>query len=271
MFRPDRLEAKEEREGNTEKLLRFLEGAAGELRNEGVPVEDDLRIDMSAFHSVFSAEQLATDAAEVERLEGEWYGEANNEERRAKRRETTGERLETLKTAIFHKNLKTQFLVVRASRFDDVKHGVDNVLVERTTGNVVGALDEVGESSGPEYERKKEKVLARNMKERGATLTYGVGFREREGRRELALGPQEHVPFLYLALPKEQIEEGLAAFDPGEEQSGFEQKLFQYFRASLEAQVRALELQSKRLHPELKKRLDALDAFLQKLKGGGEK
>ena len=42
-----------------------------------------------------------------------------------------GERFERLKTAILYKAFREKFIVVRSSHYDDIRNGVDNVIVEK--------------------------------------------------------------------------------------------------------------------------------------------
>lgn len=51
-------------------------------------------------------------------------------------------------TALLHKMLKERFIVVRASTFDDYKHGMDNLILDRETGAVICAFDEVIRNEG---------------------------------------------------------------------------------------------------------------------------
>lgn len=52
---------------------------------------------------------------------------------------------------------------ILTSRYDDINNGIDNVIVGRTTGNIVGALDEVGETNGPAVQEKKRDIANRNQ------------------------------------------------------------------------------------------------------------
>jgi hypothetical protein len=70
-----------------------------------------------------------------------------------------GERFEVLKTIVFYKFLNEKFIIVRTSSYDDVQNHVDNLIVEKETGNIVCAFYEVSAISGPEFIKKQERFL----------------------------------------------------------------------------------------------------------------
>lgn len=242
------------------RLRTFLEGHAERLKKEGIPVEKDCRVDMAAFDGVYPQEVLERDENKVKELRAKWYGKMVG------RMESEGEDLERLITAIFQKKLESEFIVVRSSRYDDIKGGVDSIILEKKTGNLVCALDEVGDISGPRFEEKKGKILGRNIKENGASLKYGFTLeRQRDGGTKLKLGKVDNLPIFYLALPKSYIEEGINSFRASlTESSLYEQKLFAYFVASMNAQVKELKLSRHPLHPNLRARLNSFELILKR-------
>ena len=160
--------------------------------------------------------------------------------------------------------MKKDFVVLRSSAYDDIKNGVDNIIIERSTGNLVCALDEVEDTSGKIYEKKKEAVLNRNIERNGVNLKYGLTFEKEGDKMKLKLGEMKGLPIFYLALPKDHVEKGIKSFIPSEGQSSdYEKKLFSYFIASLNSQIKALELNPRHLDSKLKERLDAFERCLK--------
>jgi len=261
---PERaLERKEEEEVRAKKVRSLIEGIAERLAEEGIPVTEDCRIDTSAFLGVYSQETIQKDEEEVKKAERKWYKGASPEEIKKKKEMETGEQFEKLKTVVFDNSLGGDFLVVRASSYDDIKNGVDNVILERKTGNLVCAFDEVGETSGEAYERKRQKITERNEMENGGRLKYGIGTTE-EGN--LILTEVKNLPIFYLALPKEFIKKGIDNLSDKGEQGEFEKKLFlNVFCASLERQLKEL-LGKRKLNPQLKKRALRFREVLDKIK-----
>lgn len=267
-----RLERTQEEEKAREKLIDFTKGIVESLKKEGVPVTEDCRIEIDAFKNVYPENIINKDKEEVKKLEREWwrkqYGKEITEEKiKEKRQKTDGEKLEMLKTVIFAKNLSEDFIVARTSFYDDIKNKIDNVILEKETGNIVCALDEVGESMSVEYQEKVEKIMARNKKEDGGKLKYGLKIeKDKESKSKLVLGEVKNIPLFYLVLPKRHIEEGIKQFNPSfEQKSDYEEKLFTYFLGTFFTQINYLKLERK-LNPELKTRLERFEKILQKFK-----
>jgi len=205
-----------EREITVGKVDIYLKTSAERLRGEGIPLttKGDVRIDMMAFgKSIYSGEVIAQDQRYVAMTKKQWQDErarlGQKEEDDSDKKLHQGERLEMLKTALFQKYLGQDFIVVRSSEYDDVVGGVDNVIVDRRSGNLVCAFDEVGEDGGPVFEKKKNRVMVKNELG-GARLKYG--FSVREGQI-IILGPIDNIPIFYLAMSPDKIEAVLRSFD----------------------------------------------------------
>ncbi|MCK4453744.1 hypothetical protein KAU51_00090 [Candidatus Parcubacteria bacterium] len=247
-----------EDQGYIEKLSNFLKEIAESLRTEKVPVDDDCRIDMDVFKDIYNVEK---DKKSIQRAESKWLGyeDLNEEEKRAEKLKHTGEQLEMLVTAILGKFLGKDFIVVRSSRYDDIKNQIDNLILEKETGNVICAFDEVGESRGPRFEEKKEAILDKD-REQGGVLKYGLKIE----KGELKLDPQKNIPVFYLALKEGLIKKGVKEFIPSsEDKSDFEDKLFEHFKTSILSQISALLLELK-LNPEIEKRISYFEEVLKK-------
>lgn len=240
-------------------LESFIETAAAELREkDSVPTTPEGRIDMAAFKDIYPEAEEDADRTE------EWRQEWNAREGGAAEGVRDGEKLEMLAYAIFHKNLNKDFVVVRSSLHDDQKNGVDTILLERSTGNLICAFDEVGALSGAEFQKKQDTVFKKNANEKGAHLKYGISLTE---DKQIKLGPVEHIPLFYVALPKDQIEKGIQKFEPSaDRQSENEKKLFEYFVAILEAQIKGLRLYTVRLGEDVVKKIDTFEEAVRKLK-----
>ncbi len=239
-------------ETGTTGLRKFIESIAAEYQKESLPIGADGRIMMSAYKGIY----LNVDA-DINRT-AEWRKNDDSER--------LGEQLEMLAYAIFHKNLRSRFVVARASHHDDQVKKVDTILFDRETGNLVCAFDEVGDAGGIRYEGKKNDVLDRNLKDGGASLKYSLALKETDGKKEITLGNSEHIPIFYIALPKTEIEQGVREFNPSlTEQSDFEKKLFEYFIAAISLQIQALELGGG-LDLNLKRKLDDFKNVVEGLK-----
>lgn len=242
------------------KVERFLSGAADRYRAEGVPLSDDGRIDMASYKAMYP--DVGKDLERDREWESEWFGGLPEEAAREKRRLMEGEQLEMLACAILIKNLGERFVVARTSPHDDRVNKVDTIILDKETGNLVCAFDEVSDTSGANYEKKQTLVRDRNLKG-GAALKYGIGVKGDSGKQAIVPAAAEHLPLFYLAVPGDRVKKGIQEFvaDPVR-QSDFEERLFSYFLATIGAQIGALELYHRRLDPELKKKLDGFKAVV---------
>lgn len=104
-------------------------------------------------------------------------------------------------TASLHRLLGERFIVARASSYDDYKHGVDNVLIDKQTGAIVCGFDEVlgyeGDDGGEIKGKKTQEILA----DGGALLKYGATIEDGQIKRKEIYG----IPTFYLSLSKEEL------------------------------------------------------------------
>jgi hypothetical protein len=239
------------RKEEAEKLRKLLGEIRDVLKGQGIPVDQNCRVDMGAFEDVYNSEELENDLS-------------MSIERRGSVEEsllTNGERLEVLKTIIFYKFLHEKFIIVRASFYDDVYNQVDNLIIEKETGNIVCAFDEVSTTSGPRLAKKQERFLINNIN--GATVKYGI----RSTKDGLIRGEIENIPIFYIALPQENIDKGIENLTSLEEISDYERKLWEYFVATIKNQIARLKLE-RYLNPALMTRLSGFETTLEELKTG---
>ena len=216
------------------RIKSYLEQKVRELQAEGVPVTKEGRIDSQAFakHNIYSNDVVAKDNAFVHDCQQQWRGNKSQEKELQQ-----GERLEILKTAIFQKYLGHDFIVVRSAEYDDIANGVDNVVLDKKTGNVVCAFDEVSEIEGLRYQEKSQHIVRRNMVD-GASLKYGLTINPGQ---KLALGPMDHLPIFYLALLPEMIEQAIQNFN-SQSVTARQDKIFQYFIHSITTQIKGMSM-----------------------------
>lgn len=254
---PDALKTEEERK--IDSILEYLKEYYSKLRKEGLPVLDDGRIDSKEFiiKKVYNENVVNRDNELIERWRSRW-----DKEQKGKGVMRDGEKLEILKSAIFQKFVGDKYYVFRSSLYDDVINKVDNIIIDRETGNIVCAFDEVADIEGPRFQQKQQQILERNLNYGGGKLKYGIEIKNVNDKKEIGLGEVKNIPLFYIALPKNSLNEGIDSFIPSSFDSGnisdFEKKFFEYVVNSLKAQISALELREVeiRRYPDiLKKRI----------------
>lgn len=258
-----------ERSEGVIKISRFLAIAAEKYRSEGIPVGNDGRIDMKAYEALYP--HIQQDCAKVRDWQETWAARQASSpgiHEPTEGIENRGESLEMLVVAIFQKKFGDRFVVVRSSLFDDITHKVDTIVLDRETGALLCALDEIGKMSGQSYDAKLASIKGRNLGG-GAALKYGLAMKADGDKKKIVKAPAKNLPIFHIALDDKHIEQGLEAFNPSPGVcSNVEENLFAYFIATINLQVAALGLDGQRLDPDLKKRLLTFKAILDPLAKG---
>ena len=225
-------------------MQEFTQKIAESAREEGAPVDDNCRIDMRAFENLecemqgmYSSERIERDQKLVDKILDRG-GRLKPEDKL----ETSGEQLEMLKTCIFHKFMKDDFVVVRSSAYDDINNGVDNIILEKKTGKILCAIDEVADSSGDKFEEKQEKITEENLRNGGTFVKYGLGMKD----EKVVLAPRMNVPVFYLALPKDEVEKGVKNFNISDEKSDTEKTYYKNWISSMLFQISLMSSESRK-------------------------
>ncbi|MFH1667504.1 MAG: hypothetical protein ABH884_00565 [Candidatus Komeilibacteria bacterium] len=156
------------------------------------------------------------------------------------KREGHGNLLEMVITSILYKVLHDQFIVVRASQYDDYANGVDNVIVNKETGDVVCAFDEVrDDEAGERFEEKVDKV--RDIAKKGGTeIKYGLTI-DQQSSPELVKKQIDNIPVFYLAVDRDHLLELLEKMDYSKTSiSEIEKSVYDNLIVSLEQQIALL-------------------------------
>lgn len=211
-----------EREG-LNRLNDGLKKIAKELNQIGVPVDESCRLKIECY----------TDYPESKRKK-----DKNIEDNRKKEYDKIeedkkiGEIFEKLKTAFLYNHLSENFIICRTTFFDDFLHGVDNIILDKKTGNVVCAVDDVVAGHSKEYEDKKNKQIKVN-REGGATIEYGLALDIRH--QKISLSPLKNVPLIVIALNINMVKMCLANF--GNNNTEFDKNMLTFFANDLQREA----------------------------------
>lgn len=261
-------------ESREEKLFAFIGKISEKLKAEGVPVTRDCRIDMAGFSLVHNYAEIAKDKEIVSEFEKEYYPGLTKEALEEKKKHRDGEKFEMLKTALFSKFLGEKFIVARSSEFDDIKRGVDNLILEKATGNLVCAFDEVVDipeedkakkekDSKNRYEEKKKRIKDQNLEWGGGKIKYGIGMKD----GKVIAKEYEGAPIFYLKVLKEELYKNLDKLIPSfDEKSPEEIELFDNLINSLSEQYAELKEDEEKLRPYIKESLAKFGKVLKEIK-----
>lgn len=163
-------------------------------------------------------------------------------------------------TAILHKILGNRFIVARASTFDDYRHHVDNVLIDKETGAVVCGFDEVLGFTGDDGGEKKDKKIKENLSRGGTSLKYGATIVNGQIERKSL----ENIPTFFLSLSKEDLSKLLVDLKANQAPTINEKQIVLKMVSSLENQSKEAEKIS--VNYNLKHNLDNFSTSLQIIK-----
>ena len=169
--------------------------------------------------------------------------------------------MEMAATLLLSEKLGKDFLVVRTAPFDDYINGIDNLILDRVSGDIVGVFDEVHgggtECQGQEQIKKKKEKVRKIAMKGGAQIRYGLKLEDGKLSRASLKG----VPVFYLGLLSkelEELEDGL-----GKKDSAKTDKIFKQLIDSLRQQQRELlEIKSSSL---FKSRLESFAKSLSRI------
>jgi hypothetical protein len=233
-FKPEKINNKESLEGD--ELEKYIETISEELiEKENIPLTSECRIDPNEYADVYNEDVISKDIEEVDKIKKRLAKEANMgiDTWEKKRKEAKGNKFEELKTVAYHKNSDSNLIVVRSSEYDDFINGVDNVMVDKKSGKVVCAIDEVVDDSGESniYKNKVRNISEKN-KAGGATIKYC--FTYKEGEDKPRLDTARNVPIFHLSLSRGDLQKEISKFEDGDQ----EKELFEKLNKQISSQVR---------------------------------
>lgn len=297
---------KKESQPSLEKLKKVMSRISQEVNAEvakkyGVEqlVDDSLHIDLTHFSrkkgGIYKKEDIDADKKKVDELDLK-YSDAEDEKVqkfykekyklnvnvgspeikkeilpifRENKEANTASQAEMVITALLHKILKERFLVVRSSVFDDYTNGIDNFILDKETGAVICAFDEVIENDGDKARGesgKAEKVKKIAMKG-GTEAKYGVSLAD----GKLVRNAVQNIPVFYLTLESKDLSEltNDLFYSKGDTRTEAEQKLFSHLVHSIKEQKG--ELEALNLPPVMKEKLQSFETSLTALVGFAER
>lgn len=258
-----------ERRGNrVEQLQAALATIASEVNAQvekehgiGGLLDADCAIAMQGYATeeggIYPSEEVARDMEEVRRMEWNFTGAANPNVREFYRDEYHAEteeeviaawkankvkeksgQTEMAVTALLYKMLGHDFIVARTAAYDDYKGGVDNVILDKRTGAVVCAFDEIHEDKTGRRLGEKRGKVQKLVGKGGARIRYGISM---EGE-DLKRTKLENLPVFYLSLTDADLEDLVAGIGDGlANVSAGEERVFAKLIDSLRQQAKLLD------------------------------
>jgi len=258
----ERIPIPEKKETPTEKLENYLREKANELKEMGFPVNEELRIEETQFTDVYPREEIERDRGKIAQRSEEWLEEDIRERKFGI--EKIGEKFEKITTSLLNKHLENAGLeVVRAAEYDDIFQGVDHLVLDIETGNVVAGIDSSVKSFDKEYEKKAQKVLERNL-DGGARIKYGVIAKKEGEGIKIEKRRIQQVPVFLFNLPQTEVSNLIEEFQP-EKTSPEEEKVFRFFLTSLQYQTENLTRKDLHAFSQLRERIDIFQTKIKEI------
>lgn len=235
----------EEKAPEKEKLTNYLEKTSETLKErEGIPLTSECRVDENEYVDVYSQQAVKEDLEKVNRTKKILAEKADMSlsEWEINRQKSNGNKFEELKTAVYNKNSDGKLIVVRSSEYDDFVNGVDNIMIDKRTGNVVCAIDEIVDDEGEsKVYKNKERNIAKKNKQGGVDIKYG--FTYKNGEDKATLDRVRNVPIFSLSLSRRELQQEIRKFEKGDQ----EKELFVRLNKQISKQVNVVNLGDERI------------------------
>jgi hypothetical protein len=213
------------------------------------------------------APDSATDKELINQQEETWANEQYKdlETWRADRNKNTSNITEMAITLVLHKFLKDNFIVARASKYDDYNYGVDNVIIDKNTGSIICGFDEViGLDETRDGSEKKMKKVKNKLERGGTAIKYGATIVDGKIVRQSF----KNIPTFYLSLSKQDLGQLLVDLQKNDDTSEVATRIFGQLISSLEEQYsvfKDLNI-SNNVRNNLEKFAESLSAIKQLIK-----
>jgi len=234
-----------------EKALAICQKLLKDQATEYNDLVGDNWLNNQAVMNFFDHPDRASDESLVRQQEEQWARESGKDlaQWRHEKERNPANLAEMTLTLMLNKFLPKNFLVVRASAYDDYNHGVDQLILDRVSGNVVCGIDEVIEGSYHQGPSKKEEKIKRQMLKGGFRLKYGARFQDASLLRDSL----KAIPAFYLSLKKEELVTLVNGLE-SEDKMDSEQVIFSRLQTSLLEQISSYETLN--LDPSLQANID---------------
>ncbi len=120
------------------------------------------------------------DLAKIEDQETKWAEEQhkNNEKWQDDKEKNPSSIAEMAIHLTLNKQFGGEFIVARASEFDDYFNHIDNVIIDKKTGAVICGFDDVLGKDGDDGGNKKREKISKEWQHNGSKLNYGATINE---------------------------------------------------------------------------------------------
>jgi hypothetical protein len=185
--------SKSERIMSFEELMKeidpYFQRYVEDLKKEGIPVDDNGRIEMEKFEKIFGRDVILGHGSAIKGLLKKFEGKEVGE--------LTGEFMERFVPLIFRDWFQNRIIVIRTSEYDDYFNGVDHLILHPETLKVLAAIDT---TTNWKEKIKNPKVMETIKK--GVKIFYGVNY-TKEGK--INFGSLNEIPIFIIPIPSDEL------------------------------------------------------------------
>ena len=220
----------------SERLLGLMRDISSKLNaevesNYGIRdlLDDECKINLDAYTEIYGQEEIDKSKEAVRERELEFsdaedsrvkefyqkeHGFSDEEsiisQWKKEKSRNKNSQMELAVTALLYKMLGDRYIVARASDYDDYKNGIDNLIVDKQTGAVLCAFDEVhqGGKANEQIDKKHNKIM-KIAADGGAEVNFGLKL----SNGQLQRAKLENLPVFYLALHTQELQSLIEKMD----------------------------------------------------------
>lgn len=242
-------------------------------QNHGISnlVNSECQVRTEAFEDVYSQDLLEDSAFDVHEREVEFSGatrpnmqafykdqhgvegeEAIITKWESEKKKNKNNQMELAVTSLFYKVLSKRYFIFRPAKYDDYLNGIDNIIIDKETGSVICAFDEVHEGGDGDRTLVKQEKITKIARKGGARVRFGLAIEDGKLKRTKL----ENLPIFYLGLKTDELNSLMEnmEYDLNKDPSLQELEIFRKLISSVKEQ--SLILEKEELPEAVTNRLD---------------
>ncbi len=212
MFEQERYYFPKEKRKERFKLIDKLKLETYNLMKEIAPIDENLRIDIERYENIYGKEEIIKDKQKINEFK---LNKIENKEKNINPEETfeeepyvtLGETLEVIKTYLFNEFKSNKFICVRTSEYDDYFNHVDNLIINKETGDIICATDVTVEDVKSSRVQAKNYYVLRWNTIGGSRIKYSVKIEKDKESIKIVPSKYDIIPQILIIFTRKSLYE----------------------------------------------------------------